>query len=285
MAEKILVIGAPGNVGTEVVHGLRLAGAQFRIAAYELEEARQAFSEPSDIVHFNFLDSATYEDTFTGIDRMFLMRPPQLANVQQQIAPAVRAALTAGVKHIVFLSLQGVERNRFVPHHKIEKLLRESGAAYTFLRASFFMQNLSTTHRAEIRDRAEIGLPVGKARTSLIDTRDIAAVAVRALTESGHEHRAYTLTGAEALTYFEVADIMTAVLGRSIRYTDPSVLNFMRRQLSQGHPLGYAIVVSGLYTLTRLGNAKEVTRDVSDLLGRQPISFEQFVRDYQECWL
>jgi uncharacterized protein YbjT (DUF2867 family) len=285
MNGKILVTGAPGNVGTEVVRGLQAAGASFRVAAWNVENARKVFGADSDIVHFDFLDPATFGPTFSGIEQMFLVRPPALANVQRDIAPAIRAAVQAGVKHIVFLSLQGVEKNRVVPHYKIEKLLLETGVPYTFLRASFFMQNLSTTHRAEIRDQGEIALPVGGAPTSFIDVRDIAAVAVRALTESGHEHRIYTLTGSEALDYYAVAETMTDVLGRRIRYTNPSPIRFVGRQVASGRKLGYTLIMTMLYTITRLGNAKEVTGDVEQVLGRRPISFRQFVEDNRDCWL
>jgi uncharacterized protein YbjT (DUF2867 family) len=284
MSQRILVTGAPGNVGTEVVIALKQMNADFRVAAFNAERAKQVLGDDIDIVHFDFLNSATYERTFKGIERMFLVRPPQLANVEKEIAPAIHAAIDAGVKHIVFLSLQGVENNRIVPHYKIEQLLRDSQATYTFLRASFFMQNLSTTHQKEIREADEIRIPVGNARTSFIDTRDIASVAAQILTASGDENAIYTLTGAEALTYAEVADIISDVLGRRIRYTNPFILTFIRQQLAEGHRLSYVLVLAALYTITRFGNAKAVTPDVQHLLNREPISFRQFVEDYGHCW-
>jgi uncharacterized protein YbjT (DUF2867 family) len=285
MAPHILVTGAPGNVGTYVVKALQASGASLRIAAWDVEAARQAFGNAVEIVRFDFLDPATYAQTFAGIDRMFLVRPPQLANVQKEIAPAVHAALEAGVKHIVFLSLQGVEQNRMVPHHKIEKLLLDTGVDFTFLRASFFMQNLSTTHRKEIVESGKIALPVGNAKTSFVDTRDLGAVAARILTENGHENRAYTLTGAEALDYYQVAQIMSEVLEKPIHYTNPSAITFFRQQLAQGGKIGFALVVTGLYTITRFGNAEQMTDNVQQVLGRAPITFRQFVEDHRSIWL
>lgn len=280
----ILVTGAPGNVGTEVVKGLRALAVPFRVAAWDVKAAREALGSDIESVHFDFLKPQTFAPAFAGIERVFLVRPPALSNVQRDIAPAIYAAIGAGVRHIVFLSLQGVEKNRMVPHYKIETLIRATGIDYTFLRASFFMQNLSTTHRAEIRDRGEIAVPVGKAKTSFIDARDIAAVAVRALTEPGHENHCYTLTGSEALDYAEVARRMSAILERPIRYTNPSVIRFVRDQVAGGRPFGFALVMAGLYTITRFGNASAVTPDVRAILGRPPISFAQFVSDYREAW-
>jgi uncharacterized protein YbjT (DUF2867 family) len=285
MNPEILVTGAPGNVGTYVVEGLQAQGVPFRVAAWDVKEAQRQLGNQLDIVHFDFLDAATYAQAFAGIKRLFLIRPPQLAHVQKEIAPAINAAITAGVEHIVFLSLQGVEQNRVTPHYKIEKLIRESPVQYTFLRASFFMQNLSTTHVAEIRDSDEIALPVGKARTSFIDTRDIAAVTVRVLTEHGHTNKAYTLTGNEALDYAKVASIMSEVLQRPIQYTNPSIIAFMRRQLATGRKLGYTLVMTALYTITRFGNAEQVSDDVAQILQRPPISLRQFVVDNRTYWM
>ncbi len=283
MTSTILVTGAPGNVGAEVVKGLQ-GKAAFRVGALSVDRARAALGDQNEYVTFNFLDPATFPDAFNGIQKLFLVRPPQLGNVPKEIAPAINAAIEAGVKHIVFLSLQGVEQQRIVPHYKIEQLIRASGISYTFLRAGFFMQNLSTTHRAEIRDYNEIRLPVGKAKTSFIDVRDIAAVGVCALTEDGHENKVYTLTGSEALDYYEVASILTDVLRRTIRYTNPSALRFVVQQVRAGQPFKFALLMAALYTITRFGNAKEIAPDVQQVLGRPPILFKQFAADYRAEW-
>ncbi|MBA3869201.1 MAG: SDR family oxidoreductase [Anaerolineae bacterium] len=284
MNPQILITGAPGNVGSEVVRVLQAESIPFRVGARDTHKARQLLGDNIEITRFDFLDPETYIAIFAGIERLFLVRPPALSNVQRDIAPAIQAAIKMGVKQIVFLSLQGVEKNSIVPHHKIEQMILASGVHYTFLRASFFMQNLSSTQAAEIRDEGEIALPVGKAKTSFIDVRDIAAVAVRALTVGYDEDHKYTLTGKEALDYFQVSDKLSSVLSRTIRYTNPSVFHFLWKQLASGRKLGYTLVVAALYTLTRLGNAKEITHDVETVLGRPAISFDRFAQDYRHCW-
>lgn len=147
------------------------------------------------------------------------------------------------------------------------------------------MQNLSTTHRAEIRDRSVIEVPAGYSRTSFIDVRDIAAAAAHVLTEPGHTRQAYTLTGSEALNYAEAAGIMSDVLNKPIRYTNPSIPTFVWLKRQQGTPWGMALVMTMLYTITRFGNAASVTEDVTRLIGRAPISFRQFVMDHRANWL
>lgn len=284
MTSRILVTGAPGNVGTEVVRQLQARKLAVRVAAFDVAQAQASLGSELEIVAFDFLKPETFASAFAGIERLFLVRPPALSDVERQIAPAIRYAVQAGVQQIVFLSLQGVEHNRVTPHYKIEQLILSLGVRYTFLRASFFMQNLSTTHAAEIRDEHVIAVPVGNALTSFIDVRDIAAVAALALTETGHENQRYTLTGAQALSYQQVANTLSAVLGHPIRYSAPSALGFLRRQVARGQKFSYALIMTALYTITRLGNAKQVTPDVARLLGRSPISFEQFAQDYQQVW-
>lgn len=281
---KILVLGASGNVGSEVVKRLQACEIPFRIGVHHPIRADCASDNTYELVPFDFLKPDTYAQTFAGIESMFLVRPPMLANIVRDIEPSIRAARDAGVQHIVFLSIQGVENKPFVPHYKIEQLIQAVGFRYTFLRASFFMQNLSTTHARDIREFDEIALPVGKAKTSFVDVRDLGAVAVKALTKPEHINQAYTLTGREALDYEQVATKLSHILNRQITYTNPFILTFIRDQLKSGKQLGNVLVMAGLYTITRFGNAREVTHDVEMILGRPPITFDKFVRDYRSSW-
>lgn len=281
---KILVTGPTGNVGSEIYKRLLAKGAPAVAAAYNVDKARSQFGADAAIVHFDFTKPETFAGAFEGIEKMFLVRPPDIADVKKDIAPALAAAKDAGVKHVVFLSLLGVERNPIVPHRAIEKAVRESGMAWTFLRASFFMQNLSTTHREDICERGDVFVPAGKGKTSFIDVRDIAAVAVKALTEPGHENKAYPLTGSVALTYGDVAREMTDVLGRPVRYSNPSPRNFGKEMRRRGLPLPFILVMNGLYTVCRVGGAAQVTPDAENLLGRKPTSLREFVEDYKQVW-
>jgi len=281
--DRIVVTGATGTVGRAVVEQLVEEAAPVVAAVRDPERARSALGA-TPAVRFDFEDPSTYDETFRGAEKLFLVRPPAIAAVWQSIFPALRAAQAAGVRHVVFLSLLGAEQNPFVPHRWIEWYLQALIMDWTFLRPSFFMQNLSTTHRAEIRDGGEIFVPAGDGRTSFIDARDVAAVAGHVLTTDGHAHAAYALTGAEALTYAEVARILTDVLGRPIRYRDPSVLDFVRRHLGE-RPLGFVLVMAGIYLTARFGLAAWRTPDVQRLLGRPPTSFRQFVEDYRSVWM
>ena len=277
--DTIMVTGATGNVGREVVRGLLARGARLRVAVTDAADARRAPAGVAEVVPFDFTAPETFS-AFDGVARLFLLRPPAISNIKRDIKPAIDAAVAAGVGHIVFLSLVGAERSRIVPHAKVEKLLTRCGVAWTMLRCGFFMQNLDTTHRADIVENDDIFIPAGQGQTAFIDVRDIGQVAARTLTEAGHENVAYPLTGSEALTYDEVAQIMTEELGRPISYSDPSPLAFARRMRERGHPGSYINVMNGIYLTTRLGMAATIYPQAAELLGRPPITMRQYVRDY-----
>ena len=284
MADTILVTGALGNVGSAVVQALSAAGYAPRAADLSVTQLRARYGETVEAVALDFGRPETFAAALAGVKRLFLMRPPQITDVKRYLLPFLDAAQTAGIGHVVFLSLIGIEQNRRVPHYQVEQYLRASALRWTFLRASFFMQNLSGTHRAEIRDRGELYVPVGRGKTSFIDVRDIGAVAAVALTQPGHENTAYDLTGPAALDYDAVAAILSEVLGRTIVYRNPSVPAFLWRTLRSGAPLPFALVMAFLYTQTRRGMSAFVTDEVARLLGRPPITLRQFAADYRAVW-
>ncbi|RYC68746.1 SDR family oxidoreductase [Spirosoma sordidisoli] len=292
-AERILITGASGNVGLETLRLLMLrpdrttrdvvAGGRSRVDT-ETDTAVQ----PDGFVRLDFTDPGTFAAALAGVSRVLLVRPPQLADVDRYFAPFVQAMKQAGVRHVVFLSLQGVENNPVTPHHKIERLIVEAGLPFTFLRPSFFMQNLSTTHRDEIKDRHEIFIPAGRGRTSFVDVRDIAAVAELVLTNptQAYQNRGYELTGSEALTYDEIAGILSRVVGHRITYRNPSIIRFIwQKWRREKNPLGFTLVMTALYTVSKLGKAARLTEETAQLLGRPPITFRQFADAYRSVWL
>jgi len=285
MSSPILVIGALGNVGAEVVKQVIALGGKVRAADIDVSKLQERFGDSVEAVRFDFTDSTTYAATFNGVKKMFYLRPPQITNIRRDMNPSMDAAKQAGVTQVVFLSLIGIEKAKYVPHYKVETYLQELGFQTTFLRCSFFMQNLNTTHRKEIKDRSEIFVPVGKARTSFIDARDIGKVAAVTLMESGHAGKNYNLTGSEGLDYWQAATILSEVLGRKISYRNPNPLHFLVETIRRGTPFMFAMVMLGLYTSTRFGMAEPITNEVERLTGNKPISFRQYAQDYRGSWV
>ena len=284
MIHPVLVTGAPGNVGTPLVEQLLSAGIPVRVAAHSVDSAARFVGAGAEVVRFDMTDPTTF-GALEGVRRMFLLRPPSIADVDGVIGPVIDAARGRGVEHVVFLSIQGAESNRLVPHRAIEDYLRRHGPAWTFIRASYFMQNLATTHLADIVEHDEIFIPAGRrSRTAHVDARDVAAVAAVALREDGHEGQAYTPTGPRAMTYDECAAILTRVTGRTIRYVDPAPWTYWRRMSARGMPIGVRAVTLGIYTAARFGMAATLTNDVQTLTGSPPIDFADYAAAYRDVW-
>jgi len=134
-------------------------------------------------LHFDFAAAETYEHALAYCGILFLLRPPQLSEVKKYFNSLIDLAVICGVKHVVFLSVQGVGKSKIIPHHKIEKLIIESKIPHTFLRPAYFMQNFTTTLHADLVRHHSIFLPAGNAKFTLVDVTDIGKVAAKVLTE------------------------------------------------------------------------------------------------------
>lgn len=278
----VLVAGATGTVGGEVVRRLAAAGADVRAGVRD--PARAAAVLPAGVpgVRLDLEDAASWPAALDGVRRLFLLRPPDVARVSR-LQPFLDAVVAAGVEHVVVLSVQAAGRNPLLPHRGLEKRVEETGLVWTHLRPAYFLSNLLTVHRAEIRDRSEIAVPAGGGRTAVVDVGDVAEVAVQALTGPGHERRAHELAP-EAHGWAEISATLSAVLGRPVVYPRPGALAFLRATRRAGTPLGQAAVMTVLYTVTRLGLAGRTTGDLARLLGRPPTTLRRFVEDHADAW-
>jgi len=285
---SILVTGASGTVGRAVAGALVAAGedvvSAVRAPGPGGDASGAGIAPGSEARAFDFAVPSGWAGAFTGVDRLFLLRPPAIANVGDTLLPVIDVALEQGIRQIVFLSLQGVQFNTATPHHAVEKHLRKRKAPYTFLRPNFFMQNLSTVYRDEIRERSEIYLPAAGAHTAFIDARDIGRVAARVFTEPGHLGRAYTLSGEQSLTYDQVASILSEVLGRRISYARPTAAEYSARLAARGASADFIAVQEMIYRIVRLQVSALPNRAIRRLTGAPATSFRQFAIDHQALW-
>lgn len=282
--KAVFVTGATGIVGSAVIDSLLERGT--RVVAASRHESDAARIPPgAEPRRFDFgMKGDELEDALDGCDRLFLMRPPAIEDMRTFLFPLIDAAERRNIRQIVFLSLQGVQSNTSTPHHAVEQYLKNSHAPYTFLRPNFFMQNLSTTYRQEIRDRNEIYVPAGRAFTAFIDARDIGTVAASVFTEEGHLRTAYTLSGEQTLTYQKIARILTDVLVRDIRYARPSERDYLYRLAEQGKSADYIAVQKMIYRIVRFNISAFPNRTVRKLTGKPATTFFEFAHREQRAW-
>jgi uncharacterized protein YbjT (DUF2867 family) len=285
MTTSVLVTGATGTVGDAVTEFLLERGASVLGAAVRNADDASHLREGVQSRPFDFsMSPAELDHALKGCDRLFLMRPPAIADVQKYLFPVIDAAQRSGIQQIVFLSLQGVQQNRSTPHYAVEQYLKSTGAPYTSLRPNFFMQNLSTIHAAEIRDDDDVFVPAGLSFTAFIDARDIGRVAAAVLTEPGHIKQAYTLSGEQSLTYRSVAAILSDVLGRSIHYRRPSETEYLSSLRTQGKPEDYIAVQKMIYRIVRFNISAFPNRTVRRLTGHPATTFREFATREKGAW-
>jgi len=279
----ILITGASGNVGKEVLKQIAATGAKAR-AAFQTVTKAAAAPSGVEIVTMDYNQPQTLQVALKGVERVFLVGPPT-PNLPALERKAVDEIKQSGVRHVVKLSAMGGRDATFPRQHAdSEDYIKSSGVAYTFLRPNGFMQNFITYNGATINTQNAFYGSQGEGKVSHIDLRDIAAVAVKTLTEEGHHGNAYTLTGPEALSNARVAEILSEDTGREIKYVDLPPEQFKQALLGAGLPEWSANALVDLQQFYRRGGASAVTRDVEQLLGRKPTSFEQFSRDYAHAF-
>lgn len=280
---KVLITGATGNVGLEVIKSLQPFVNQLDITAgvRDIEKDRPKLADYQvRFKPFDFENPATYSAALRQCDTLFLLRPPQLSDVGKYFKPLIHTAKEMAVQHIIFLSVQGVEKSTIIPHHKIEQLIVESDIPYTFLRPAYFMQNFTTTLHADLVNKKRIFLPAGGARFTLIDVRDVGEVAAKIIANPfKYANKGYELTSNEALTFAEMSEKLSSGLGVKINYESPNLWRFFWQKRQEKMPVAFILVMIMLHYLPRFQKTPPITEGVKKILGREPTAFETFVKD------
>jgi uncharacterized protein YbjT (DUF2867 family) len=280
---KILVTGFNGKIGYEVARRAKEINLPIVCAVRNVEKAKQRYGDNYEFVCLDFSRPETFQEALIGVDKVFLMYPPG-DNIQ--FALFLEKAKELAIQHIVYLSLKDVQFMPFVHHFKNEKLIKKAGIPYTFLRAGYFMQNLNDFLQKEIKERQRIFVPAGNGKTSFVDARDIAEIAVLSLEKSEqHKFQKYVITGDEALDFYEVAKIMSEVLNKNIQYTNPSVKEFKDFMISHGGNEEFINVVVGVHYPTKMGLAKGIKHDFEKVINKKPTKIKKYIEDFKENWI
>lgn len=281
----ILVIGATGTVGSEVVK--QLVEGEHRVRALVRDPAKASkFGPEVEIVKGDLAKPETLAAAFAGIEKAFVLSPPLGPEFPDLEGNAFNAAKKSGVTHIVKQSgsssletfMTGTPFAEW--QGESEKRLRALGVDWTILRPGPFYTNVITAWG--IMSRGGLFLPAGNGKDQPIDPRDIAAVAVKALTTPGHEGKTYELTGPELLSYAEVVQIIGTVTGKPLKYVDVPEAVWRQEMLGAGAPPFVVESMLSYFAGVRAGRLS-VTSTVPELLGRPARSYEQWAKDHREA--
>ncbi|MFO7869725.1 MAG: NmrA family NAD(P)-binding protein [Bacteroidales bacterium] len=279
---KILITGPTGNIGQEVVDYLCKLDQDSEIiaAVRNVDKAKSKFSNYPNLNfrQFDFEDQDSFNSAFENIDILFLLRPPHISDVEKYFKPLLQSAQDKGIRKIVFLSVQGAEKSKVIPHNKIERLINSLNFDYIFVRPSYFMQNLTTTLLPEIQKKKTITLPSGKAKFNWIDTKNIGEATAKLIQSfEKYKNSSYEITGTENKNFSEVAEIMTKVLGAQITYRSINPISFYFKKRKEGIQSGFAVVMTILHFLPRFQKEPEISDNFKLLTGKEPTLLKEFV--------
>ncbi len=279
--EIIAVTGATGNIGKPIVEELLKKGYAPRVIVRKVE-TNAAWDNAGVVqVEADLNDAESLAAAFAGADKVFSLSP-FVENLVELGKATVEAAKRAGVKRIVRSSAQGADVNAPIAlgkwHGEVEKAIADSGIEWTFVQpASFFQNYLGYTET--IKNQNAFYAPLGDGKISLVDVRDIAAVAVVALTEEGHAGKKYAVTGGESLSNNDIAEIFSNILGREIKYFDVPEERARKQMLEAKMPAWMVDAVMELNEIGKAGYLAETRPTIEEITGRKPIKFRRFAEE------
>jgi uncharacterized protein YbjT (DUF2867 family) len=303
MPETILVTGATGTVGSEVVKQLVSSSSPDKndiiikaaIHSQNKDDNFKQYNKSIQVVNLDYNKPETIADALNQVDRLFLLTLPSpdmtvYSNLVKEISK-----YSDSINHIVKLSSMaadddeediGLATTIGRIHREEEKIIQESGIPCTFIRPPAFMQNFITQYGYTIRTQDAFYIPGEDAKISFIDARDVAALAVKSLTSNNQQHtgKSYTITAEEAISYRQVAEILSKEAGRRISYVDISEQDARKRLKESGMYDWLVDAIMEFYSIIKTGHASKTTNMFEQIMGRKPISFSQFARDYAQAF-
>ncbi|MCF8368458.1 MAG: SDR family oxidoreductase [Bacteroidales bacterium] len=282
MEPKILVTGATGTIGSFVVDLLKDKKANFVAMVRNQEKAKPFKEKGIKTVVADFSKPALLERALEGIHKIFLL------SVTSPEAPALQASLVekafeARVQHIVKVSVRGADPNANFNigrwHGETEEVIRKSLISYTFLQPHSFLQNLLFDAQS-IREEGKIYSMQGDGQIPMVDARDIASVAVKALLEPGHEKASYVLTGPQSISYHDIAREFSVALDKDVEYIKQSTEEGISAMLEAGMPRWLADDMAYLNTRYANNEDSDVSPVIEKVLGTKAHNLVDFIQDY-----
>ena len=275
----MILVTTAGKVGSETVRVLRERDVPVRVLVRDPAKAAALAEAGAEIAKGDLDVPAAVDDAMTGVSAVVLVSPAVPAQELNVVASAARA----GTGHVVKATSKAsadspIARRRW--QVEIEAGLAASGIPHTLLRSNAYMQNVLALAPA-IAKTSSFGFAAGKGRSGLVDARDVAAVAAEiAASPAAHAGQTYWLTGPGLISNYDVAAVLSKLLGRTITYRELTIEENTETMIRAGVPEQIAQMNAQAFSLAAGGDAEWLTEDVPSLLGRPARSFQHFANDY-----
>jgi uncharacterized protein YbjT (DUF2867 family) len=276
---RLLVTGATGTVGSRVLSELRN-----RTGVSVLTTTRHTSDASEQRPFFDLSAPARSAETLRDVDAAFLLLPPGLPDAASRFREMLDVVPDDSLPHLVFMSVQGADTRGFLPHAKIEVVIRKrfeevARQRFTFLRPAYFMQNLEAAFGRDLRERHALVAPAGDANFVWVDAADIARAAVAVMTDTEpHEGHAYTITGTDVANFEKAAQLIAEAAGTPVTYESPNPVSYYGKLRSGGLDRGKAVAQTGIHFVERFTADATVSGDYTALTGKEPVTLAAWLQ-------
>jgi len=277
----ILVTGATGKTGSAAAKSLSDRGEKFRVLIRNEEKKQELESLGADVIIGSIENVEAVDQSMDGVETVLILLPNSEGQLELE-KQLVDSAKQSGAKRIVKMSSIEATPDATSPipklHLESEQYIKQSGLSWTMVKPNFYMQNLLAS-AGTIKEQGKIFLPMGEGKTGMIDTTDVGKVLAKVLSEDGHESMNHEITGPEILSFYEVADVFSQVLGMQVDYVDVPLAAY-KETLGQFLTNQWHLdAVIDLFKGIAEGGIEEKTDTYNNLMGEKPMSLAQFITE------
>ena len=279
----ILVTGATGNFGRAAIDFLLAKRDSETVAALarDLKKADDLKAKGVDVRQGDYFSFDSLVKAFEGVEKLLFVSSNDLTDRVGQHANVINAAKAAGVKHIVYTSiLNPPEKPHFtasLDHIETEKLLQNSGIAYTILRNAFYFETIPM-FLGNVLETGQLVFPAGDARISHASRIDMAEAAANVLTSAGHENKIYEIGANGSFSFVDLADALSDLAGRRIEYVDIPLADFKAGLIENKTPEPLIEIITGIAEAVRNNELNFPSADLENLLGRKLLTLKEFLQ-------
>lgn len=284
----ILITGATGHFGKATIDFLLnkgIAANQITALVRNAGKGKELEEKRVNVVVGDYGNTTSLINAFKGIDKLLLISGTDLGNRAKQHENVINAAKQAGVKHIIYTSFERKNETGTSPivfvaesHISTEKLLKESGMAFTILRNNIYIDMVPMFIGEKVVETGTIYFPTGQGKAGMVLRADMAEATANVLITEGHENKVYSFSNLETFNYGDVAQYITEVVGKQINFVSPSIKEYKSTLANAGVPLEYVEMFAGFASAQEQGEFDKTSPDVEKLLGRKPTSIKEYLK-------